>query len=145
MFLQKLKTRAQKVNNNEVMRRAVVPALPEVKRMINFDQLFGKGEGATGKLPAYEPSTKRTRSRKGLPTDRRTLRDTGEMQDSMNVMAGNTSIEIEWFRDEKGFDVAAYWEQKYKEKRLLYLNDGNINRLIEEITSMVQREFKRVF
>jgi len=127
------------------MRKAVAPFLPSVKRMINFDQLFTKGEGARGKLPQYAEGTKRQRRKKGLPVDRRTLRDTGEMQDSMTVQAGSTAITIEWFRSEGGFDVAAYWENKYKSKVLLQLSEENLKKFIDEIKTAVQREFKRVF
>jgi hypothetical protein len=68
-------------------------------RLNTEDQLFNKGEDATGRTlesigGAYAPSTVENKKRQGLPFDRVTLADTFEFYDSWTIIVRIDEIEI---------------------------------------------------
>lgn len=57
------------------------------------DQLFKRGIDSKGKnLGTYAESTKKAKKRKGQPSDRITLKDTGEFYDSFNVIPDDDGV-----------------------------------------------------
>lgn len=68
-------------------------------RLNTEDQLFNKGEDATGRTlesigGAYSPFTVENKKRQGLPFDRVTLADTFEFHDSWTIIVRIDEIEI---------------------------------------------------
>lgn len=99
--------------------------------MNSEEQLYEKGQNALGVdimdyLP-YRPLTIRIKTEKGQPTDRVTLRDTGDFHGSFFVEANNEGFRIDakdWKRDEL--------VQKYG-MQIFGLNDENMNELAHQV------------
>lgn len=90
------------------------------------DQLYSGVDGYNLNLqPPYAPSTIRRKIRKGQPTDRVTLKDTGDFYESLYIAS-----------DENGFYVASTDQKLYNILRskygnpILRLTDENLNELI---------------
>jgi hypothetical protein len=101
-------------------------------------QLYQLGEDSTGRsLGEYSPFTVREKRRKGQPTDRVTLKDTGEFYMSFQVIP---------FRG--GFEITADAEKDDKDLRDVYgediigLNDENLQILIEFYRAAIQQKIK---
>jgi len=99
--------------------------------MNSEEQLYEKGQNALGvdimDYMPYRPLTIRIKTEKGQPTDRVTLRDTGDFHGSFYVEANNDGFRIDakdWKRDEL---VRKYGSQ------IFGLNDENKNELAHEI------------
>ena len=68
----------------------------EIIRLNTREQLFSKGIDSDGvSLGTYAPFTVREKERKGQPTNRITLEDTGEFYQSFRVSANRVSITID--------------------------------------------------
>lgn len=111
---------------------------------IRFDQLFQKGENAQGiKLSEiggeYSEFTKLLKERKGLPTDRITLFDTGDFYKSFAVSLKDGYIEIfaETLKDQEDGskeDILKRWG-----KEILGLNEENTNELISMVLPKINQ------
>lgn len=99
-------------------------------RMITQDQLYERGiNGKNVFIASYKPYTPRTiqnKIRKGQPTDRVTLKDTGEFYDSFNVVYDENGFYIT-SDDEK----AKYLVEKYGEE-IFRLTNENLSTLLRE-------------
>lgn len=95
---------------------------------IQADQMFS-GERGDGRdiLPKYTPYTKLIKRQKRQPTDRVTLRDTGDFQDAIVIDYGPDS-----FRYDSTDDKRAKLVRKYSEQ-IFGLNDDSLNNLIDTI------------
>jgi len=68
----------------------------EIIRLNTEEQLFRRGIDSDGKsLGTYSPFTVEIKKKKGQPTNRITLKDTGEFYDSFRVTANRVSITID--------------------------------------------------
>jgi hypothetical protein len=68
----------------------------EIIRLNTEEQLFRRGIDSEGKsLGTYSPFTVEIKKKKGQPTNRITLKDTGEFYDSFRVTANRVSITID--------------------------------------------------
>lgn len=93
-------------------------------------QLYEQGRDGAGveimSYAPYEPVTIEIKRSKGQPTNRVTLRDTGDFESSFYVRAGDTEFEI----------MASDWKTQKLIKQygrdILGLTDENITRLIED-------------
>lgn len=124
--------RVEKFENkiNEYIRLEIIEDEPYICNMNTDKQLFREGITRDGvKIDSYAPytlTTKRIKSAKGQPTDRVTLRDTGDFYSAFFIMA-----------DDKGFKIESEdWKvdklvDKYGEE-ILGLTDDNLNELIWE-------------
>ena len=99
--------------------------------MNSEEQLYEKGQNALGvdimDYMPYRPLTIRIKTEKGQPTDRVTLRDTGDFHSSFFVEANNEGFRIDakdWKRDEL--------VQKYG-MQIFGLNDENMNELAHQV------------
>jgi len=93
------------------LKKAINPTIEQTvnrtKPLIIDEQTNGqmfKGEDANGKqfVPSYALSTKVVKKKKGQPTNRVTLKDTGDLYDSIKVEAKTTefiiSANVEYFK-----------------------------------------------
>lgn len=104
---------------------------PEIIRMITEEQLFE--QGITGKgveIKSYQPYSPRTiymKRRKGQPTTRVTLRDTGEFHASFDVKFDEGGFYIE-ARDPK----TKYLVKRYGQE-IFRLTDANLSKLLRDL------------
>lgn len=99
---------------------------------ITKDQLFrrgvnGRDEKIMDYMP-YKPSTIRKKQKKGQPTTRVTLKDTGEFYESMFVV-----FDSEGFYITSGDDKAKYLAKKYG-NTIFRLTDKNLTRILRSHT-----------
>lgn len=111
----------------------------EVIAMNADEQLYGAGIRSDGTdiTPGYTPFTVRLKGFKGQPTDRVTLRDTGDF---------HASLRLEFQADEFSIVSGDWKEAKLKAKYgdlILGLTDANIQELIETIREPLTEELKR--
>lgn len=104
---------------------------------LNADQLFS-GEDFEGKpiRPFYRPATVQIKAQKGQPTDRVTLRDTGDFYEGITAQVDAKEIEL-FGSDEKTKQL----EEKYG-KRLIGLSDESQAKLQELLKPPL---LKRIF
>ena len=101
-------------------------------------QMYEKGQTSKGSLirPPYRPSTIRIKKRKGQPTDRVTLRDTGRFHKTLKVDAYNDYVEIS-----SDIEYAKYLFKKYGDDVL-----GIQKELLKEfVKKYILNELKKVF
>jgi len=109
------------------LKKAINPTIEQTvnrtKPLIIDEQTNGqmfKGEDSNGKqfVPSYALSTKVVKKKKGQPTNRVTLKDTGDLYDSIKVEAKTTefviSANVEYFK---------YLVTKYNQNIILGLQD----------------------
>lgn len=117
-------------NINDYIRLEVIEDEAFICDMNSENQLFEKGITREGiKINSYAPYSKNTiavKIAKGQPTNRVTLRDTGEFHASFAVYADDTKF----FIDAKDWKTNKLGE-KYGEE-IFGLTDENINELIWE-------------
>lgn len=117
-------------NINDYIRLEVIEDEAFICDMNSENQLFEKGITREGiKINSYAPYSKNTiavKITKGQPTNRVTLRDTGEFHTSFVVYADDTKF----FIDAKDWKTNKLGE-KYGEE-IFGLTDENINELIWE-------------
>lgn len=123
--LRKFKDVLSEELRNEILRNEDV-----IVKMITEDQLYDLGiEGRGIEIMSYQPYSPRTirkKIRKGQPTDRVTLKDTGEFYSSLHVEF-----------DERGFyvtstdDKAVYLLERYG-RTIFRLSDENLSKLLYE-------------
>lgn len=110
------------------------------------DQLYRRGiNGKDEKIMDYAPYATRTiqnKRRKGQPTTRVTLRDTGEFHESMYVV-----FDSEGFYITTSDDKAQYLIKKYGEE-IFRLTDKNFTRIIrshvrKELTKRLKQAIRR--
>ena len=101
-------------------------------------QMYEKGEDSRGLSirPAYKPITIRIKKRKGQPTDRVTLRDTGRFHKSLKVIPYEEYVEIT-----TDIEYAKYIFKKYGDDVLgiqeELLKEFVVNYVIEELKKEV--------
>lgn len=97
-----------------------------VKDFIINKQLFREGIDSTGeKMPGYKRITIRYKLAKGDPADRRTLRDSGEFYESININAFEDRFEV-------SSDVPqAKWIIYHHSEKVLGLTKENINEFLK--------------
>ena len=107
-------------------------------------QLYGLGEDSTGARldeigGEYKPFTIQEKNRKGQPTDRVTLKDTGEFYMSFDVIPfkGGFTIEANTIKD--GQDLESRWGGD-----IIGLNEENTNIVLEFYKSAIQTQLNMV-
>lgn len=105
-------------------------------------QQFDKGKDAfnVSFIPSYATSTKKIKQKKGQPTDRVTLKDTGEFYDSLDIQANKTQATISSSSDHYKYLVA-----HYKTNKILGIQRGNMKVfLIENTIPEIEKQFKAI-
>ena len=141
--LEKLLRKMIKLNQTELLRRGLKS--PKLKKLIldlnRIDQLFEQGINAKGvSLGEYAVSTILGTARfkgkieKGQPTDRVTLKDTGDFYNSFDIDFNNDGFEI--IATEKEFLLDKY-------KGILGLTTDNLEEAIQYIRGYIIQEIKK--
>lgn len=120
--------RAFKDNLPQLLEEVVRDKEDVIIAAITNDQLYRRGvNGRDVKIMDYEPyaiSTIRRKQKKGQPTTRVTLKDTGEFYESMFVV-----FDDEGFYITSNDDKAKYLVKKYG-KAIFRLTDKNLTRIL---------------
>lgn len=142
-ILRKVRRTVNKIEN------AIYPTMQQVfnkydnviKEYNTQQQLFDKGQDSKGlSLKPYARSTISIKIRKGQPTDRTTLKDTGAFYNDVNVIAEPDKLIIEASIEYAKYLVARYGEdilgvqnqnlQDFYDKYIEQQLDKNINKII---------------
>lgn len=104
------------------------------------DQLFQKGIGSDGQAitPGYSPLTISIKRQKGQPTDRVTLRDTGEFHRSFEIRYGNDAF---------AFAATDPKTQKLEKKygsEIFGLTDQSLDEAIETVKPDINEKSKKI-
>jgi len=136
----RIKQKAKKLQIN-LAEKVVQPHLTAITKLNTEKQLFEKGVGVDGKKlePPYARSTRRIKAKKGLPVNRVTLFDTGELHQSFKATAMQTAIVVEGFRTSAGFDVAQHLRKKYGQY------EGLTEESLEAIRKIIRQEMQKHF
>ncbi len=135
--------------NNFDIRQEVVEAIEETAETIadfNRKQLFA-GIRSTGTeiKPAYAPVTVLIKDQKGQPTDRVTLKDTGDFYDSIDVDANSQTYELV-ANDAKADQLMDKYGNRIlgltKESRSEYVNYTLFPALKDRITRKIGFQFE---
>ena len=137
-----LQKKLQKLKNNtkEVLVEVLNSNEKSIIKLNTQDQLFKKGIDSRGKViePAYAPSTIKRKKRKGQPSNRVTLKDTGDFYSDMDIDYG-----------QKDFTMINY-DDKYKDLRKKYgedilgLTDESIEKLRDILRVKLFQKIKRL-
>lgn len=107
---------------------------------MNTDQLFqGETSNQTEIRPGYRPLTVTIKRAKGQPTDRVTLRDTGDFYGAFQVRFNDRAGHLAIFSDD---DKAAKLERKYG-KDIYGLNPDNQDDLAQMILPDMRNELRK--
>lgn len=102
----------------------------EIINIVTQEQLFKEGINGKGikimDYQPYRPSTIKAKIRKGQPTNRVTLRDTGEFYKSMFLV-----FESDGFYITSSDDKTKYLIKKYGEE-IFRITDNNLTKLLRE-------------
>lgn len=128
---------------HQELREEILENKPVIIRMVTENQLYERGvNGQNIFIASYQPYAPRTiqnKIRKGQPTDRVTLKDTGEFYKSFDVVF-----------DENGFyitsndDKAKYLIEKYG-RTIFRLTDDNLTTLLQEYVRPILTEKLKMY
>ena len=128
---------------NQILRNKEVQR--EIIRLNTQEQLFKKGIDRTGRTlesigGAYSDLTVLIKSAKGQPTDRVTLRDTGDFYESFRIEIGKTEFEIQADTLKDDTDLIQEWGEDIlglTEESLEVIRDTFRDAIIEYIQKEV--------
>lgn len=106
------------------------------------DGQFDKGKDANSIsfIPSYATSTKRIKRKKGQPTDRVTLKDTGKLYDSVNIQAGTKEVVFS-----ANVDYYKYLVAHYKTNQILGIQPKEMKSFIKKYTTPeILKNFKAI-
>jgi hypothetical protein len=129
VLIEKLEELQDKLDVKKALDFSVDSNIRELIINLNQEQLYNLGEDSEGKsLGTYAPSTVMIKQAQGVPTDRITLRDTGDFYSSFKVFYSNGEIFID--ADGQKDDTNLFTE--YGED-ILGLNDANMSIFVDEV------------
>ena len=106
---------------------------------LQADQMFDgyRGDGREIR-PMYAPSTVLIKRQKGQPTQRVTLRDTGDFHDSIVIEYGPTEFRLDATDEKRPYLAGKYGEQ------IFGLDDVALDRLINKVREPIIRELQKM-
>jgi hypothetical protein len=121
----------------------IIAAIVEMEDSVielNTEGQLWKGKRADGQpvRPGYTAYTKEIKRAKGQPTNRVTLRDTGDFYESFDIKYGKDRFEI-YATDHK----AGKLERKYSDQ-IYGLNDDSLNALRPALLEETQRTTRKI-
>jgi hypothetical protein len=129
VLIQQLEELEDKLDVNKALDFSVDSDIQELIIELNQEQLYNLGEDSEGKsLGTYAPTTVMIKQAQGVPTDRITLKDTGDFYSSFKVFYSNGEI----FIDADGQKDDTNLFDEYGED-ILGLNDANMSIFIDEV------------
>ena len=129
-ILNKLDNEIQKLKQsiNLCIKQSIEANKDRIVELQTQQQLYlGKTNKGVDIIPAYAESTKRRKRKDGLPSNRVTLYQTGNLYRSFRVLAGNESVVISAYTE-----YSEYVFDKYKDT--IGLDRENWNNFINEYT-----------
>jgi hypothetical protein len=131
--LSRLLTNITKLDRESILIQVYNDAFEKYAIDLNrIDQLFNTGEDSNeNALPSYSANTVAIKARKGQPTDRTTLKDTGEFYNTFDLIF-NTELDFEIIADDMGKELF----DRYG-KDIVGWNTENTN----EIKEFIQKRF----
>lgn len=134
VLIEKLEELQDKLDVKKALDFSVDSNIRELIINLNQEQLYNLGEDSEGKsLGTYAPSTVMIKQAQGVPTDRITLRDTGDFYKSFTVNYLNNEIVLD--ADGQKDDTNLFTE--YGED-ILGLNELNMTIFIDEVTKKIK-------
>ena len=129
VLIQQLEELEEKLDVNKALDFSVDSDIQELIIELNQEQLYNLGEDSEGKsLGTYASTTVMIKQAQGVPTDRITLKDTGDFYSSFKVFYSNGEI----FIDADGQKDDTNLFDEYGED-ILGLNDANMSIFIDEV------------
>ena len=129
VLIQQLEELEDKLDVNKALDFSVDSDIQELIVELNQEQLYNLGEDSEGNtLGTYAPTTVMIKQAQGVPTDRITLKDTGDFYSSFKVFYSNGEI----FIDADGQKDDTNLFDEYGED-ILGLNDANMSIFIDEV------------
>ena len=129
VLIEKLEEFKRNLDIDKAFNFAIDSDIQELIIELNQEQLYNLGEDSEGKsLGTYAPTTVMIKQAQGVPTDRITLKDTGDFYSSFKVFYSNGEIFID--ADGQKDDTDLFDE--YGED-ILGLNDANMSIFIDEV------------
>lgn len=109
------------------LRQVITTHSDKIKAYNTQEQLFDKGINSISvRLAKYAESTRKIKIRKGQPTDRTTLKDTGDFYRSFNVISQGDQFIIE-----ASVEYAKYLVNRYG-KEIIGVTDMNLAEFVEK-------------
>jgi hypothetical protein len=133
VLIERLKEFEAKLNTDEALAFGIDSDMEELIIDLNQDQLYEAGQDSEGKsLGKYSPYTIGIKQRKGQPTNRITLYDTGEFYESFTVKytGGELVLDANGEKD----DTNLFEEYGVD---ILGLNDRNMSIFIKELAKRI--------
>lgn len=136
-IIQKLK----KVKIKDVAQSAIGELSDEIEEM-NRQQLWSGLDSSGNSLdPEYAESTIKRKKSKGQPTDRVTLKDSGQFHESITAKALKGAIMITSNRKAGSYDLAQHLEDVYGDKASLFgLTEDNREELKKKLIPIFQKQ-----
>ena len=103
---------------------------------------FDKGQDSNGMqfVPSYALSTKQIKRSKGQPTDRVTLKDSGDLYDNITIQANTTNAIIE-----TNTEYFKYLVTNYSNNSILGIQDEAMEQFLIDFTlPEIENNFKRI-
>lgn len=140
MSLSKLNTaiaEISKIDLSEIVEQVILSKEDEVTSLNTDNQLY-RGIDALGQSiqPEYTALTKKIKQRKGQPSDRVTLKDTGSFYDKFTLKTKKFPFEITSSDSKKDKLVEKYGEDVFG------LNDDSKDKLVIKISNDVSKGLK---
>ncbi len=129
VLIQKLQQFKRKLDVDKALNFSIDSDIKELIIELNQKQLYELGEDSEGvSLGTYAPTTVMIKQAQGVPTDRITLRDTGDFYKSFTVNYLNNEIVLD--ADGQKDDTNLF--EEYGED-ILGLNDANMSIFVDEV------------
>jgi hypothetical protein len=134
VLIQKLEEFKRNLDVDKALNFSIDSDIKELIIELNQKQLYELGEDSEGvSLGSYSPVTVMIKQAQGVPTDRITLRDTGDFYKSFTVNYLNNEIVLD--ADGQKDDTNLFTE--YGED-ILGLNELNMTIFIDEVTKKIK-------
>jgi len=142
--------RIKSIDQNQILKMAMADLEPKIEEM-NRDQLWrGIDSGQNPLSPSYSEGTKKAKKKKGQPTNRVTLKDTGDFHKSIKAKAEREFVLIQSKHTVEGFDLAGYLDGTsghqfpgYGQGVSIYgLTPDNLKILFKDLRPLIRKEFR---
>ena len=145
-MFQRTRNRLKQIDFEKAMMTAVSRFTDDVAEMNRAQLWDGKDSSNARMSPSYALSTKKTKSRKGQPTNRVTLKDGGDFHASITAEAQRDALVVGSKHVVKGFDLAGFLDAIYGKKAPIYgLAPVNRRKLLKESRPEFVKQVKREF
>lgn len=144
MDLQQFIDRANRINMSDIINNSIKANEEKILQFNTEDQLFRRGVGGDNQRlkPSYAKLTKKIKKKNGQPTNRVTLRDTGEFHSNFFIEYAPDEITIkasETIRE--GVDLSKHLAKRYGND-IYGLTGQNIEKLQRNIKPQIIEQLR---